>query len=237
MKFLGFGRKSAPTENLSHAAVLQTLARNDKKDPTARLRLAGKALFTSSYRMISSEKGARIEDLLGILAATGGFACIVGALSIPRREGEIAIVETSDGNNYFFGDLPNKALVEDRLSLLSLAFGAAELHGAPVTMDMIVEVMKHVATSVGEPSFGIPRLPQEHMPGDLPINYVKHQWPMVRDALDHYEVPAEMRATSIGFAIQEAIEQSTHVLDPLIAAQIVAEYAVPTAKLDPAQFE
>ena len=104
-------------------------------------------------------------------------------------------------------------------------------------MDMIIDVMKHVAATIGESNFGIPRLPPEHIPGDLPINYVRHLWPMVRDALDLYQVPAEKRATSIGFAIQEVIDQSKDAVSPKIAAQIVSEYAVPMAKLDPAQFD
>ena len=205
MKLPFFGRKmaeAAPTENLAHPAVLETLAQEDRKDSVTRLRLAGKCLFTATHQVISSERGARIEDLLGILGATGGFACIVGALSISYREGEIARAETADGSTYYFGELPNKLLLEDQLALLSLTFGMAQRLGAPVTMGMLVDVVKHVSTSVGQPAFGIPRLPVEHTPGDLPVNYVKHLWPMVRDNLDLYEVPAEKRAASIGFALQ-----------------------------------
>ena len=133
--------------------------------------------------------------------------------------------------------MPNASLLESELALLSLALGAAHGLGAPVTLALVHEVMKHVAGTVGGPDFGIPRLPTEHMPGDRPIEYVRHLWPKIREALGLYEVPLAGRPSAIGFAVQRAIDRGKDVLDPLLAAQIVTEYAVPMAKLDPKRFD
>ena len=245
-----FGRKRTPIEPPppadhppGHAAVLRQLAEDDRTDPTIRLKLAGQVVFDLLYRTISNDKGARIEDLLGILGATGGFSCIVGVMGQLAQEGRapeeagMVTVRGHDGFPYYFGDLPNRFLLESELSLLSLTLGAAHALGAQVSLEMVERVMKHVAGSVGGADFGVPRLPSEHMPGDRPIEYVKFLWPQVRSALDLYEVPALGRASALGFAVQQAIDGGKSVLEPLLAAGIVIEYAVPTAKLDPTRFE
>lgn len=239
-----FGRKQpAPAEeHPGHSAVLRTLAERDGEDPTVRLRLAGKIVFDLVYRIISNERGARIEDLLGILGATGGFSCIVGVMHFLSETGKtpaevgMLTVRGKDGQVYHFGDLPNHALLESELALLSLTLGAAHSLGAPVSIAEVQDVMKHVAGTVGGPDFAVPRLPDNHTPGDRPVEYVKYLWPKVREALDLYQVPVTRRASAIGFAIQHAIDGAKDVLDPLLAARIVTEYAVPAAKLDPDRF-
>ena len=97
--------------------------------------------------------------------------------------------------------------------------------------------MRHVAETVGRADFGTPRVAAPHRPGDVPFNYIKYLAPKIFEALDLYEVPADKRASAIGFAIQRAIDASKDVLDPTIAADIVTECAVPAAKFDPARFQ
>ena len=243
-----FGRKQTssatpPDRDAGHAAVLRRLDEEDRTDPTVRLKLAGDVVFDLLYRILANERGARIEDMLGILGATGGFSCIAGVMLFLEQTGRtpdevgIAIVRGEDGQLYYFGDMPNASLLESENALLSLTLGAAHGLGAPVTLALIHEVMKHVAATVGGPEFGIPRLPPEHRPGDLPIEYVKHFWPKLREALGEYEVPLAGRTSAIGFAVQRAIDRGKEVLDPLLAARIVTEYAVPMAKLDPKRFD
>ena len=243
-----FGRKQTssappPDRDAGHAAVLRRLDEEDRTDPTVRLKLAGDVVFDLLYRILANERGARIEDMLGILGATGGFSCIAGVMLFLDQTGRtpeevgIAIVRGEDGQLYYFGDMPNASLLESENALLSLTLGAAHALGAPVTLEHVHEVMKHVAATVGGPEFGIPRLPSEHKPGDLPIEYVKHFWPKLREALGEYEVPLAGRTSAIGFAVQRAIDRGKEVLDPLLAARIVTEYAVPMAKLDPKRFD
>jgi hypothetical protein len=242
----GFGRKkSAPVEvDRGHEAVLRLLAEKERQgDDITRLQVAGSALFSGLYRMMAQpERGARIDDILGVLGATGGFACIVGALHLAGQsdsagEQGLVIANGADGRQYYFGDLPNRLLLEDRLSLVSLTLGAAQKAGAAVSMDSAIEVVKRTASAVGGSNFGITSLPEEHRPGDSFEEYVRHLWPRVREALDLYAVRPECRASAIGFAIQNAIDAGKAVLDPAMAAQIVVEYGIPAAKLDPLEFE
>jgi hypothetical protein len=250
-----FGRKkAAPSSSPStagpkhgdlpgHDAVLRHLRQLDAADPVQRLQLSGTIVFDLVYRMVATpEKGARIEDLLAILGSVGGYACIVGVLDGIARGGamptghQLVVASGADGNRYYFGDLPNKALLESHLSLLSLTLGAAQAHGGKVSLDKVHDVMRHVAGTVGKADFGTPRIAEPHRPGDLPFNYIKYIASKIFDALDLYEVPTNKRASAIGFAIQRAIDGSKDVLDPTIAADIVTECAVPAAKFDPARF-
>ena len=247
-----FGRKSAtpppsppaedPKDHPGHRAVLNHLRTLDATKPEARLQLAGAVLFDLVYQLVKGERGARIEDFLAILGSVGGYACIVGALDMISRSGgkpaenQLVSVQGKDGNQYFFGDLPNQALLESHLSLLSLTLGAAQSHGGRVSLEKVHDVMRHVAATVGSPEFGVPRTAGEHRPGDIPFNYVKHLSAKLFEALDLYEVPLNQRASAIGFAVQKAIDAGKDTLDPTIAADIVTECAVPAAKLDPSRF-
>lgn len=179
---------------------------------------------------------------MAILGSVGGYSCIVGVLDGFARGGamptghQLVVMSGTDGNRYYFGDLPNQALFESHLSLLSLTLGAAQSHGGQVSLDKVHDVMRHVVETVGRGGFGTPRIAEPHRPGDLPFNYIKFLAPKIFDALDLYEVPTDKRASAIGFAVQRAIDGSKDVLDPTIAADIVTECAVPAAKLDPSRF-
>jgi hypothetical protein len=121
-----------PKDHPGHRAVLNRLRTLDATQPEARLQLAGDVLFDLVYQLVKGERGARIEDFLAILGSVGGHACIVGALDTVARssgkptENQLVVVGGKDGNRYYFGDLPNEALLESRLSLLSLTLGAAQ---------------------------------------------------------------------------------------------------------------
>jgi hypothetical protein len=237
-----FGSKKA-AHGPGHEAILTRLRTLDATDPEQRLQVGGTIVFDLVYRMVAKpEKGARIEDVLAILGSVGGYSCIVGVLDRVARGGamptgnQLVSVTGTDGKKYFFGDLPNQALLESPLSLLSLTLGAAQSHGGQVSLDKVHDVICHVADTVGKADFGTPRIAEPHRPGDLPFNYVKFLAPKIFGALNLYEVPADKRASAIGFAIQRAIDGSKDVLDPTIAADIVTECAVPAAKFDPARF-
>lgn len=188
-------------------------------------------------KMIANDRGVRMEDLLAILASTGGFSCLVAALSEvgrnPLTGNSLTIVTGKDQHRYFFGDLPNRYLIESEFALLSLALGAAQACGGTVSLDMVHQAMRHVAGTVGGESFGQPQLPAEHRPGDLPFNYVKFLWPRVLEALKLYEVSPTQAPIALGFALQRAIEAGKDAIDPTLAARIAIECAVPMAKVDP----
>lgn len=223
-----------------HEHVLAHIRKLESENPRARSSVAGGVIFDFVYRMVKNDRGVRIEDLLAVLASVGGFSCIVAALadfdgqSIALGSG-ITIAEGKDGYRYFFGDCPNRYLIESQYSLLSLALGAAQAAGGKVALAMVHDTMSHVAKSIGGSDFGKPGLPDAHMPGDLPINYVRVLWPKILEALDLYEVRPDQRPEAIGMALYKAIDVGKSAIDPALAAKIAIECAVPAAKIDPAR--
>lgn len=247
-----FGRKKvqqaaadpAPRDLPGHSHVLDHLRREEAKgDMLVRPKLAAQALFDDIYfRMATPERGTRVEDLLAVLGACGGFACIVAVKHVLRMSGRtpeqlnLMVVAGKDGHTYYFGDAPNTLLLESEHALLSLALGAAHQLGAPVSLERVHEVMKHTAQTVGSADFGTTRIAEPHRPS-LPIRRaISLMWPSVCGALDLHEVAPGRRPTAIGFAIQRAIDIGQAVLDPMIAADIVVDAAVPAAKLEPLDF-
>jgi hypothetical protein len=249
-----FGRKgqsgSAPQESgrdklkdqPGHGAVLQHLSDKEKTDPGIRERVAAGIVFDLAYQLLRDERGARIENLLAMLASVGGQQCLLPIVesappNTPLEQLQLMGVQGHDGRFYLFGDPPNRLLLESADSLLSLAFGAAEALGAPVTMDMIYEEMKKVAATAGSADYEKLDLPDAHTV-DRPSEWAKHFNGRIVEALDLYEVPPMRRATAIGFALQQALEMSQRAvltghanLDPLTAARIVLQCATRTSKV------
>ncbi len=242
-----FGRKNvaAPTgptppskkvdKNPGHQAVLHQLREEEKSDPGVRERLAGAVIFDLSCQLLNSERGVRMEDLLAMLASVAGQECIAPILAratmgtTPQQLG-LTVIKGNDGRYYFFGDPPNRLLAESSDSVISLAFGAAQALGAPVTVEMIGDEMAKVAKRVGGPDFETLDLPPEHMT-DRPTEWARVFRAKLAEALDLYEVPPMRRACAIGYAIQKAMNAGRDTLDPMMAAQIVLQCATRTAKV------
>lgn len=201
-----------------------------------------RAILAINRLILKSSHVTRIEDVFGVLGATGGFSCIVAAMDYYYNSGQqidreaMLMATDTDGQNYYFGDLPNQILLEHDASFLSLTFGLPEMPLTDESRELVRDVFEHVAGSIGQPDFGMPWLPAAHRPADLPINYVKQFWPPIRAKLEACNVPISQRPATLGFAVQHVLTVAEELLDRQTATQIVVEYAVPMAKIDPAKF-
>ena len=237
---------SHPEDAMSHPghqAVLRQLREREQQEPLVRPQVAGTVVFDLFVRLLQEESGRiRIDDLIAALASLGGHLCLVAVLNTLKERNlapaQIGMVEVKgrDGHRYYFGDEPNRLLLESETSLLSLVLGAAHALGAHVSLEMVHEAMGRTAERVGTPAFGQTELPDEHQPAMPPFEWVRHGRGKIVEALDLYEVPALLWPASVGFALQRAIDEGRGVLDPLIAAKIAIECSVPMAKVDPLRF-
>ncbi len=218
-----------------HQAVLRHLAEREPAEPGIRERLAGGILYDFSYDLMKDQRGVRIEALIAMLASVAGQQCIAPILdaATPEQTMEqigLTVVKGTDGRLYFFGDAPNRLLIESPDALLSLAFGAAQSLGAPVTMEMIRDEMGTVASRVGGADFETLDLPPEQMV-DRPTEWARVFTPKLLPVLDLYEVPPMRRATAIGYALYQAVLASKDNMGPMMAARIALQCAVRTAKV------
>lgn len=113
----------------------------------------------------------------------------------------------------------------------SLAAGATQRLGTTELID-INEIFSYTAQTVGGESFGIPRIPDNHKPTDLPIDFVKFLWSKLLPVIEQYcETPSEW-SILFGWAIQKVLSMRKGVIDPGLALSIVMESAVPMSKVN-----
>jgi hypothetical protein len=220
----------------SPEALFAAIREQRKTDPLAGAKYGGHEIYLRLLEGMKDERGIHLESLLSALGSLAGYACqaSIRARNVAQGEPENAgfsVVSTEDGRRFFFGDAMNGALLEGQYSVWSLAAGAAEHAGAQEFCNLD-DLVQHTATSVGTAVFGIPRLPEDHTPGIVPLEFLKVLWPALLPILEMFCESPEEWPVVYGVAIQKAIEAGKEVLNPALALQIIMESAVPMARVD-----
>ncbi|HIQ14149.1 MAG TPA: hypothetical protein EYH38_01080 [Leucothrix sp.] len=230
--------KKASSQSTQERALMNAINEKKKTDPLVGIKIGSKEVVQRLMQGLKNEKGVHIESLLAILGSLAGYSCHMAFRDElvnsgkHQEKGVFTIVETRDGSKYYFGDLPNKPLVEGQFSVWGLVAGITQ-HLQKSKLPDINTIFSHVSGTVGDSQFGIPRIPEKHKPGDLPINYVASIWPTLLPVIDMFcDKPTE-RPILLGLAIQQVIEMGKDVIPPLMAAQLVMECAVPMSKIGP----
>jgi len=199
-------------------------------------------MYAAEYK---SQSLAHMRDpapsILNALGACAGFAAQVAVwhelvLPAKRNPGDFLVyLTTKSHETFFFGEAINQFLfsaTRDRVSFLSLA--AATLSNASELLD-IRELTGHVARSVGQESFGRPRVPPSVDLPELPRIALTRTWGKATRILQghrHAEWPA-----LLGAAAYNIVNSNRRFLAPPVAFKILLEAAVPMSKLDPATVE
>ena len=204
-------------------------------DPLLNVKLGGREIFHRTTQGLKNDRGVHIESLLACLGALAGYACQACVREHNARAGAspesgLTVASGADGRLYFFGDPLNRPLAEDRYSVWSVIAGAVQQLGKP--LPDVEGIFKHVAATVGGAEFGIPRIPEGHRPGDLPINYLKAIWPQLLPIAQRFAAEPAHLPMIYSLAIQHAIFAARNVIDPTLAATIAMECAVPMSKVD-----
>ena len=228
------------TEDVKWTALKSAIDAQKKKDPLMGLKIGAKEVNQRLINGLKNKKGVHIESFLTVIGSLAGFSCQMSvreALKNAEATGEKIVWATAsgaDGKKYYFGDALNKPLAESNYSIWNLVAGAVEKLGAK--LPDVSEIFKHVAGTVGSDTFGIPRIPNSHSPGDLPMNYLKVIWPCIFPVAAQFcDNPSEWPIL-FGIAIQEAMFMAKDVIDPGLAATIVMECAIPMSKVDLPEF-
>lgn len=139
------------------------------------------------------------------------------------------------GATYFFGDLINEGLVAYRkghYSVWTFVASAAQQLGAKALPDLN-ELFSHVAHTVGSSDFGVPRLPSQYMPRQLPYELLDKFWNPVRLQLAVSVTSPSQWPFVLALAAKLVMIKAKDVIESGIAARIVMEAAVPMSKVDP----
>ena len=190
-------------------------------------------------RELKDQRGIHCETLLTVIGALAGYAAQQALWEGMVKPGKLAIaqafkvVETPSGATYFFGDTLDSLLVSmepKHVSVWKIVAGGVLAAGGehlPNTNDLL----RHCAATAGTSAFGLPRLPDDHLPSILPRAAVERFWPGARLLLslaDPLQWPLLM-----AHAAQKLMLAMKGSIAPDLAVKIVMEAAVPMSRVDP----
>jgi hypothetical protein len=205
-------------------------------DPYLGAKSAGREIYTqvrSALEMGDSRLHAR--SLLCALGAVAGHACQASVRAQSVAAGKSAdapfvVIEGADGRSYLMGDAMNGMLAEHKMSVWNLAAGAAQLHGMQA-LPNLDEIFEYHASVVGTPTFGLPRLPMDHLASGRPIDFARRWWPAARTTVTRHTANPKLWPIAAALAVQEAIAVTKEIIPPEIAVRIVMESAIPVSKI------
>lgn len=186
------------------------------------------------------DRGIHIETVLSALGAFAGYGCQAGIREGLIKTGKMTeeeafiIIKTTDGEIFYYGDFLNEPLLsteEGRVSVFALTAGAA-LHAGAKELPDIEDIAANSAKNVGYESFGVPRLPPQHMPKELPIEALQTHWEELRKLLEAFSPEPLFWGWEFATIAQKFIVDGKAVLDPAIAVKIVMEAAIPMSKVN-----
>jgi hypothetical protein len=246
-----------------------------KTDDEIVVNLAIGSLRDSLMKWLTTERGVNVENLFASIGAIAGFAAQNAALArmdkrdVPlpvgadktmsradlsehlREKGLLLIAATKDGEHFYFGDLINGYLVEQATtvdySLFSIVAGAALAAGLK-TADLpdYKAMFAHVASTVGQPSFGELQLPAGGpRPGIGPRKAIELFWPHVKFIFERTDgqkavtpavgrnVKPEYWPLVSALVAGQLIAIAKDTIDPKRAVALIMESAIIASKIDP----
>lgn len=209
--------RRAARESLHRQAFERT-----RLDPLQHAKAGSRALVRVVAEQLQSRGDTRPESLLCALGALAGFACQVSART-----------------NAFAHGMPERDRLTEDLSLLlfgmeysvwGLLAGAARHHGC-VSFPEPAEIWAHVGKSVGTAGFGVPRVPGQHAARELPADYLRQFWPMLKPVITRYCSNPAHWPIMCALALQQGIEAGLGRVEAGMAVRIALESALPMARI------
>jgi hypothetical protein len=191
-------------------------------------------------RELKDERGVHCETILTAVGALAGYAAQQALWEGMVKPGKLAIteaftvVETNSGATYFFGEALDTLLASmepKHLSIWKIVAGGTLASGGDHLPEM-GNLLRHCAATVGTSAFGLPRLPDDHLPSMPPRAALEQFWPGARLLLTLAEPlhwPLHMAS-----AAQKLMQAMKGSIAPDLAVRIIMEAAVPMSRVDPA---
>lgn len=215
---------------------MAAIEKKKQADPLIGAKIGGKEVLGRLMSAMKNDKGVHVESLFCALGALAGYACQANLREQAVTRGlnpnaPFQVAKTTDGKSYYFGDPLNNALAEGKLSIWSLAAGAAQHNGAKSLPD-INEIFQRTVSNIGSEKFGVPNAIEGHTAGALPSAYLKSLWPELLPVVRKLAGDPMLWPLVYGFAIQEAMDMARNAIPPHVALAIVMESAVPMSKVE-----
>ena len=190
-------------------------------------------------RELKDQRGIHCETLLTVIGALAGYAAQQALWEGMVKPGKLAIaqafkvVETPSGATYFFGDTLDSLLTSmepKHVSVWKIVAGSALTTGGD-HLPNVNDLLRHSAATAGTSAFGLPRVPDDHLPSILPRAALERFWPGARLLLALSE-PLQWPLL-MAHAAQKLMLAMKGSIAPDLAVKIVMEAAVPMSRVDP----
>jgi hypothetical protein len=190
-------------------------------------------------RELKDQRGIHCETLLTVIGALAGYAAQQALWEGMVKPGKLAIaqafrvVETPSGATYFFGDTLDSLLISmepKHVSVWKIVAGGVLATGGE-HLPNVNDLLRHSAATAGTSAFGLPRLPDDHLPSILPRAALERFWPDARMLLALSE-PLQWPLL-MAHAAQKLMLAMKGSIAPDLAVKIVMEAAVPMSRVDP----
>jgi hypothetical protein len=233
---------------------VQSLALPWQDDPDASIKanLAIGNLREALLAWFRTDRGVHAETLMVAVGALAGFAAqnaafrSIGPPGTPIPKDAIALAE-ANGQKYYFGDRINRYLLQQsddyRYPLWAFVAAAALQAGTPESeLPDLVDMFRHIATTVGTESFGIPRAPAGIVPHMTPRQALDRLWPHAKAVLGSTEGPGPLRGRSVpeadwplvvALVARQFVLMAKDTLAPRTSLILIMESAIAMSKVDP----
>lgn len=175
------------------------------------------------------------QSLICALGSLAGYACQadVRAVYMKQRgfpEDKIfTVMSDNDGRHYFFGDLLNEPLVNEKYSVWAMIGGAVKQCGG--SLPDVNDIFRYVSFVVGGEQFGKVRACET---GEDMLSYLKQLWKPMSSLAKEYADEGELHIV-FGIVLQKAVFTCAKAMNPTEAARIAMESAVSMSKVDMAR--
>jgi hypothetical protein len=190
-------------------------------------------------RELKDQRGVHCETILTAVGALTGYAAQQALWDGMVKPGKLAItqafkvVEAASGETFFFGDTLDSILASmepKNPSIWKIVAGSALAAGGDHLPD-IDNLFRHCEATAGTSQFGLPRLPDDHLPSILPRAALERFWPGARLLLALAEpLSWPLHMAQAAHKLMAAMRGS---IAPDLAVRIVMEAAVPMSRVDP----
>ena len=190
-------------------------------------------------RELRDDRGLHCETLLTATGALAGYAIQQSLWETMIKPGKMAITqvfrvtETGAGEAFFYGEVIDNMLVsiDPKHQSLWRAISPAAVAEGGEHLPEVASILRHCDATMGTAQFGLPRLPDDHLPAMAPRIALNRLWQTARLLLalsDPAIWPQHMAQVThrIMHAMRDAIASD-------LALKIVMEAAVPMSRVDP----
>jgi hypothetical protein len=212
-------------------------------DPSEGAKLGATSLNQRVADALRVPQGVSAELLMATLGAIAGATAQETLRQIapggpprpgtPEEYGIFVVVEAKDGRRFYFGAPLNGVLFEQPRSVLGHMFSFADAAGLPIGQrpDMH-EIAGYVASTVGDPNFGLARL-RPGRPAIPPVDLLlRHFWPEWRPDLEVFLPDPATWPVLAGASLMDGLAMASQACPIDYALRIAVEAAVAASKTD-----